>query len=207
MARAGRRRGQSETRELILSAATARFTRSGYDATSVRRIAADADVDPALVRYFFGSKENLFIEVVAAVIHPEEAIAVLADGPVSRLGERIVRYFLGLLGDVHEPGPLLGLIRSAVTVERAAALLREFLAEKMLGPIATLTGSDEAELRAALAASQLVGLAVARHAVGLKALTTAETEHLVAWVAPTLQRYYTGDAPPLTARGRAGGAD
>ncbi|MFG2016750.1 TetR/AcrR family transcriptional regulator [Actinomadura geliboluensis] len=192
---AGRRPGPSDTRALILGAATARFTSRGYEATSMRQIAADADVDPALVRYFFGTKEKLFAETAAAVIRPDRAVSILAAGPRAELGERLVRYFLGLLGDVDAPGPLLGLIRSAVTLERAAALLREFLTGQVLGPIAELAGEDEAELRAALAASQLVGLAITRYALGLPALTAAETEHLVAWVAPTLQRYYTGGAP------------
>ncbi|MGH3241147.1 MAG: TetR family transcriptional regulator [Spirillospora sp.] len=195
MSKAGRRPGPSATRAAILGAATTRFTRGGYEATSMRQIAADAEVDPALVRHFFGSKQALFTEVVAAVIRPDEAIPLLAGGPVTELGERLVRYFLGLLGDVATPGTLLGLIRSAVTVEQAAALLREFLADKVLGPIAAMIGADEADLRVALAASQLVGLAIARHALGLKALTTADTEHLIAWTAPTLQRYYTGAAP------------
>lgn len=200
MSKAGRRPGPSATRALILKVAAARFTIHGYEATSMRQIAADADVDPALVRHFFGSKEKLFTEVAASAIDLEQAFATLLAGPVSHLGERLVRYFLDLLGDVHDPGPLLGVIRSSVTAEQAATLLREFLADKVLGPIATLIGADEAELRVALAASQLVGLAVARHALGLKALTTAETDHLVAWVAPTVQRYYTGEAPAASAK-------
>jgi hypothetical protein len=108
----------------------------------------------------------------------------------------LARYFLGLLGDVDQPGPILGLIRSAVTSEHAAALMREFLAEEVLGRIAATLRSEDPDLRASLAASQLVGLAVARHAVGLRALTHADTEELVDWVAPTLQRYLTGRARP-----------
>lgn len=158
----------------------------------MRQVAVDAQVDPALVRHFFGGKEQLFAEVAASVIRPQEAVATLAAGPRDRLGERLSRYFLGLLGDLDRPGPLLGLIRSAVTSAHAATVMREFLARELLAPVAEQVRVDAPQLRTALAASQLVGLAVARYAVGLPALTRTDTEDLVGWVAPTLQRYLTG---------------
>jgi AcrR family transcriptional regulator len=195
MPRTGRRRGLPDTRGQILQAAAAHFGASGYEATTVRKVAADAGVDPALIRRFFVNKEGLFTQVAASVFRPDEAIAALLRGPRGRLGARLARYFLGLLGDVHRPGPALALIRPAVTSEHAATLMRRFLATEVLARIAAALGADHAELRAALAASQVVGLAVARSAVGLEPLVAAPAEELVAWVAPTLQRYFTGKAP------------
>jgi AcrR family transcriptional regulator len=195
MTRTGRRPGPSETRGLILRAAAAGFNARGYDATTLRGVAADAGVDPALVRRFFGSKERLFTEVAASVVRPDQSLQAVLQGPRGRLGERLARYFVGMLGDVERPGPLLGLIRAAVTNEHAATLMRRFVGGEILGRIAVELDLDQADLRAALAASQLVGLAVARYAVGLDALVAAETDALVAWVAPSLQRYLTG-APP-----------
>jgi AcrR family transcriptional regulator len=192
--RTGRRPGPTDTRAQILSAAAARFSASGYEPTTVRGVAADAGVDPALIRRFYGSKEQLFTEIAASVIRPED-IATLLGGPGADLGERLARYFLGLLGDIKQPGPLLALVRSAVTNEHAAALMRQFLAREVLGRIAVVLGVDHADLRAALAASQLVGLAVARYAVGLEALVATDSNDLVGWVAPVLQRYFTGPAP------------
>lgn len=192
MPRTGRRPGPSSTRTAIAAAAARRFTAIGYDATSLRQVAADAGVDPALVRRFFGSKEQLFTAVASALIDPERALAAVAGGPVEAAGERLLRYFLSLLGDVSQPGPLLGLVRSAVTSEHAARLLRQFLAQGLLRDIAFSLRSDPAGLGAALAASQLVGLAVARYAVQLPPLTTASTEDLVRTVAPVLQYYLTG---------------
>jgi AcrR family transcriptional regulator len=206
MPRTGRRRGMPDTRGQILQAAAAQFGASGYEATTVRKVAADAGVDPALIRRFFGNKEGLFTQVAASVLRPDEAIAALLQGPRRRLGERLARYFLGLLGDVHRPGPALSLIRPAVTSEHAAALMRRFLATEVLARIAAALGADHAELRAALAASQVVGLAVARAAVGLEPLVAAPEEELVAWVAPTLQRYFTGKAPTKAAGLVEGGA-
>ena len=192
MPRTGRRPGPSSTREQIVAAAARCFAATGYDATSVRQIAAAAGVDPALVRRFFGGKESLFTAVASALIDPQRALAAVTAGPPGRAGDRLLGYFLGLLGDVAQPGPFLGLVRSAVTSEHAAGLLRQFLAEKVLGQIAATLGADRPELRAALAASQLVGLAVARYAVRLGPLTAAGPAELSGWIGPVIQHYLTG---------------
>jgi AcrR family transcriptional regulator len=193
MPRTGRRPGRPDTRAQIVAAAARRFAESGYDATSMRQVAADAAVDPALVRRFFGGKEQLFTEVAAAVVDPASALAAVADGPPGEAGERLLRYFLGLLGEVHQPGPLLGLIRSAVTSEHAAGVLRRFLAETVLGGIAAGLDADQPELRAALVGSQLVGLAVARYAVRLGPLAAVSADELARRVGPVLQCYLTSD--------------
>ena len=197
MSRTGRRPGPSSTRAEITAAAARRFAAAGYDATSLRQVAADASVDPALVRRFFGDKEQLFTAVASALIDPERAVAAVAEGPPEAAGERLLRYFLSLLGDVSRPGPLLGVIRSAVTSEHAAGLLRRLLAEQVLREIAVSFPSGRPEFGAALAASQLVGLAVARYAVRLPPLTAADTEELVSAIAPVLQYYLTGQ--PISA--------
>jgi AcrR family transcriptional regulator len=175
-----------------VAAAARCFAAAGYDATSVRGIAAEAGVDPALARRFFGTKEQLFTEVAAAVIDPAGALAAVTGGPADAAGERLLRYFIGLFGDVGQPGPYLGLVRSAVTSEHAASLFRAFLAERVLGGIAAWLSADQPELRASLVASQLVGLAIARYAVRLAPLTAAGTDELARWVAPVLQYYLTG---------------
>lgn len=196
MARMGRRPGPSSTRDEIVAAAAARFAAAGYDATSMRQVAAAAGVDPALVRRFFGDKEGLFTAVAAALIDPEAAAAAVAAGPPGQAGERVLRYFLGLLGDIQRPGPLLGLVRSAVTSEHAAILMRRFLAGRVLGPVAAALSPERPDLRGALVASQLVGIAVTRYAVRLDPLTAATTDDLVSWVAPVLQHYLTASQIP-----------
>ncbi len=192
MVRTGRRPGPSSTREQIVTAAAARFAAAGYDATSVRQVAADAGVDPALVRRFFGDKEGLFSAVAAALIDPPAVVAAVAGGPPEAAGDRLLRYYLGLLGEVSQPGPLLGLIRAAVTSEYAAGLMRRFLAERVLSEIATALGSSQPQLRGALVASQLVGLAVTRYAVRLAPLAGAGPAELAPWIAPVIQHYLTG---------------
>ncbi|MFI7132372.1 TetR family transcriptional regulator [Nonomuraea sp. NPDC050153] len=193
--RTGRRPGTSTTRTEIVSAAARAFSARGYEATSMRQVAANAGVDPALVRRFFGGKEQLFSAVVTAAFQPERAVVTLLDGPRGSLGERLAGYVLGLLGAVDQPGPVLGLMRSAATSAHAAALIRKFLANGLLGEVTGKLGVDRPELRAALAASQLVGLVITRYAVRVDALATSGADELIAWVAPTLQRYLTGPAP------------
>ncbi|MEV4113814.1 TetR family transcriptional regulator [Nonomuraea sp. NPDC049695] len=195
MHRTGRRPGTSTTRDEIISAAAAAFTAIGYEAVSVRKVAADAGVDPALVRRFYGGKEQLFSAVVNSAFGPEQAVTMLLDGPRGKLGERLAAYVLDLLGDVQQPGPLLGLMRSAATSDHAAALIREFLANDMLGKLTQQLGVDQPELRAALAAGHLVGIAITRYAVRVDALVAADPDELIAWIAPALQRYLTGRAP------------
>lgn len=191
MARTGRRPGQTSSRTSILAAAAQCFAADGYAATSMRHVASVAGVDPALVRRFFGSKEQLFSEMAATLIVPERALAAVTDGDPDTAGERLVRYYLSLLGDATKPGPFFGLIRSAVASEHAAGLLRQLLAEQLLGKLAASLHGANPELGAALAASQLVGLAVARYAVRLDPLATAEPDDLVRWVGPVIQSYLT----------------
>src|SRR5215471_10891161 len=112
MARTGRRPGPSRTRTQLLAAAASCFAAAGYDATSLRRVAADAGVDPALVRRFFGGKEQLFTEMASVLIDPERALAAVTEGPPAAAGERLLRYFLDLLGEVGQPGPYLGPARA-----------------------------------------------------------------------------------------------
>jgi AcrR family transcriptional regulator len=192
MVRTGRRPGSTSTRASILAAAAECFAADGYDATSMRHVAAAAGVDPALVRRFFGGKEQLFSELATALIVPERAVAAVTEGAPEAAGERLLRYFLSLLGDVSHPEPFFGLIRSAVASEHAAGLLRRLLAEQVLAEIAASFRAETAELGAALAASQLVGLAIARYAVRLDPLAAAGPDDLVRWVAPVIQSYLTG---------------
>jgi hypothetical protein len=88
---------------------------------------------------------------------------------------------------------VLALIRSAVSEERAAAMLREFITEEILGRIARQLGTPDATLRTSLVASQLVGLIMSRYVLRVEPLASARAEVLVAAVGPTLQRYLTGD--------------
>jgi len=193
--RTGRRPGPNRTREAIVAAARSAFAKRGYDAVSIRAVARDARVDPALVHRFYGSKEELFVAAMELPVSPGQLVpALLAEG-VDDLGERLVRTLLELFDRPATFAPFLALIRGAVSNEHAAALLREFIAREVLGRLAAAASPDRPELRASLAGSQVVGLAMARSVVGVPPLATTDRETVVACVGPTIQRYLTGALP------------
>ena len=189
---AGRRAGTSVTREAILEAARDAFARAGYDGTSIRAVARAAGVDPALVHHFFKSKEDLFLAAVAVPIKPEAILAPLIAAGPENLGEGLARLFLGLWEDAALRLQLVAMVRSSLTSEGAAALLREFVSRQLAGRLAIALGLPQARLRATLAGSQLAGLAMVRYVVGVEPLASAPIETVVAAIAPTLQRYLTG---------------
>jgi AcrR family transcriptional regulator len=193
MSPGGRRPGNSGSREAILDAARDSFGRSGYDATSIRSIARAAGVDPALVHHFFGSKEAVFTAAMALPVDPARIIAEVLEPGHDGIGERLVRRFLSLWEAPATRVPLLGLIRSAVSHDQAAALLRQFMTSAVLGRIAAGIDRPDPELRATLCGSQLVGLAMVRYVVKVEPLASTDPEVIVRLVAPTLQRYLTGD--------------
>jgi AcrR family transcriptional regulator len=191
--RTGRRAGDSGTREAILEAARARFAEHGYDGATIRGIAADAGVDPALVHHFYGTKEKLFVAAMHFPIVPSEVIGRVAGADRELLGETIVRTILGVWEHEKTRAQSLALLRSAVTNEQAATMIRGFVTSAILNVIATVAQGDEPEYRASLVASQVLGLGIARYVVAIEPLASASAEDVVAAVAPTLQRYLTGD--------------
>jgi AcrR family transcriptional regulator len=198
--RTGRRPGKQDTREVILSAAREAFAARGYDAASVRQIAAAAGVDPALVHHYFGTKEELFTATVNFPMNPAEFVPRALAGGVDGAGERLVRTFV-TVWDSPAGAAGVALLRSAVTSELAARLIREFLLTQILRRAMTLLDIDptEAPLRAALVASQMSGLGLVRYILKVEPLASAPTETVVAAVAPNVQRYLSGDLPRLPA--------
>jgi AcrR family transcriptional regulator len=200
MPRTGRRPGAGGTGEKILAAARAHFATVGYEAGTVRGIAADAAVDPALVLHYFGSKEGVFRAAVDFPVDPADFIPRLLAPGLDGLGERLVRFFLETW-DSPAGRPLLALIRSVVASEDAAALLREFVTREVLGRLARALDVDQPQLRATLAASTLIGMAMLRYVVKLEPLASASPEVVAGWLGPAVQRYLTD--PVVTARPRA----
>lgn len=190
--RAGRRPGESGTREAILEAARGAFADLGYDRATIRAIARSAAVDPALVHHFFGTKDGLFAAAMRFPVAPSRILPQVLSGPRSRVGERVIRTFLAVWDSAEGGAAGLALLRSAVTNERAGRMLREFLSRELIGRVARETAPDAPELRASLVASQIVGLAMLRYLVPLDAVASADADRLAATVGPTVQRYLTG---------------
>jgi AcrR family transcriptional regulator len=204
VARTGRRPGEPDTRERIADAARRLFAERGFDRTSIRAVAAEAGVDPALVHHYFGTKQRLFVAATRFPFDPREAIAgLVADGPPEGLGERFVRFVISLWDRPDVRPTVTGVVRSATTDPEAAAMARRMLAEGPLLALTTAIRLPDAELRAALASSQLMGIAFARYVLAVEPLASMSPDALGAAVGPVVQRYLTGDLglPDATARG------
>ena len=191
--RAGRRPGSADTRGRILEAARAAFGERGFDGATVRDIAARAGVDPALVHHYFGTKQRMFVAAMEMPVDFAAAVPALLAGPPDGLGERFAGFVLELWDRPEVRPLLLGVVRSASTDPVAAAMLRRMLAEGPLLAVATALDRPDAALRASLAGSQLIGLAMARLVVGVEPLATADRASLARIVGPTIQRYLVGD--------------
>ena len=191
--RRGRRPGASTTRQDILDAARARFASDGFTATTIRRIAADAGVNPSLVMQFFTSKEELFAAVMSISPKSLSRFNTVFDGPDEHLGERVVRAYLEVWEGVPEDSePLMAMLRGAIVNEQAGTQLREFIQARLLEGMGTGPVDDpDAALRAGLASSMLVGLTVGRRLVGVPILANAEVETLVRLAAPAIQSVLT----------------
>ncbi|WP_371628193.1 TetR family transcriptional regulator [Streptomyces sp. NBC_00341] len=186
----GRRPGQNTTRQAVLDAARARFAADGFNATTIRKIAADAGVDAALVMRYFRSKDELFAAVMS--ISPD-ALARLAgafEGPEHSLGERVARAHLGVWeSEPKDADALLAMLRGAIANEQATAQLREFIESRLTEDVHRRVPGDDHDtaVRVALAASMLIGILVGRRVVQVPLLTGEDAESIVQRVGPALQ--------------------
>jgi AcrR family transcriptional regulator len=186
MKQRGPRPGGGQAKEQILDAARRQFGAGGYDGATMRAIAADAGVDVALVSYYFGSKSGVFIAALRLPVNPTDVIDGLLAGPREDLGERLVRRLLTVWDDPTAGAPLVGVLRS---VSSQSELLRDFLERQILVRLASAIDAPDAELRAAAAATQVLGLVLARYVLRVEPLASAGHDELVAMVGPALQRY------------------
>jgi AcrR family transcriptional regulator len=192
MSKRGRRAGTSGTREAIAGAARRKFGELGYERTTIRAIAAEAGVDPALVVHFFGSKQQLFLSVIDLPFEPEDVLPGILSGDLDTVGERVARFIVGLLETESARNVLTGMVRAAASEPEAARLLRELITGRVFAAITASLDVEEADLRASLVGSQIVGLIVARYVVGVEPLASLDPDRLVAAIGPNLQRYLVG---------------
>ena len=192
MSRRGRRRGASTTREAILTAARELFGDRGYDRATLRAIAARAGVDPALLAHYFGRKEELFAAAMRLPVSPSQVLPAARSLPAGRVGEEVVRRFLAAWDDPTQRPVLVGLLRTGLTDERGAAMVRRLVMREALEPAARLLDTPDGPLRATLVGSQLVGLALLRYVTRVEPLASAPVETVATRVGPAIERYLTG---------------
>ncbi|XVQ85557.1 TetR family transcriptional regulator [Microbispora siamensis] len=188
--RAGRRPGAADTRGEILAAARRVFAEKGFDKATIRGIAREAGVDPALVHHYFDSKEGMFVAAMRLPMDPSSALPLILSGPREEVGERLVRFILTMTADPAAREPLLGLVRTAMVNEQAVGMVREFFTTAVLGRVAEAL--DVPPLRMEAAFAQLFGVVMTRYILRFEPLASADVEEIVALLGPTMQRYLSG---------------
>jgi AcrR family transcriptional regulator len=186
MRQAGRRPGPTATRQEILAAARRLFGQRGYAGTTIRAIAAEAGVNPALVHHFFRTKEQVFVAALDFPIQPAAVLATLEDGPREEIGERAARMIVSVWRDPDSRAPMLAILRSAMTRDVSAVVTREFLSSVVLVKVSAALEVEP--LRVIGAIGQAIGVMVLRYVVGVEPLASASEDEVVALIAPTFQR-------------------
>lgn len=189
--RPGRRPGPTETREKILACARRLFAEKGYDGASLRGIAREAGVDPALVHHFFGGKQGVFVAAMRFPVDPRAVLEQFAHTPRERLGETLARVFLTVWDDPARRAPVLAMLRSAMTNEQAATMMRQFVGSALLGPVTERYRIPPIRVQAAV--GQMIGVAMLRYVLEMEPIASASPQELTAMLAPVLQRHF--DAP------------
>lgn len=185
----GRPKGTSDSRQKILDAAALEFGERGYDGATVRSIARRAGVDAALVHHYFGTKAELFTEAADVPLRPDLIVPKVLAGPQEQVGERLVREVLELVDDEDVRPRAVALLRTAIGGESGESTFVQFLRDEVLPQVASLLDAPDAELRAELVASQIMGLLVARYVLRLPPLSETLIDDLVPIIGPTIQRY------------------
>jgi AcrR family transcriptional regulator len=193
--RRGRRPGASGTREAIAEAARRCFGEAGYDRAGIRDVAQLAGVDPALVMHYFGSKQKLFVSVMALPYEPEEVLPALVRNGDGAVGERLARFIVGVLERPEQRMVLVGMVRAAAAEPDIADLVRELVSARIVAGIAAGLDVPDADARASLVASQIVGLIMARYVIRIEPLARLAPDTLVAALAPVFQHYLTDPLP------------
>ncbi|MBT8160144.1 MULTISPECIES: TetR family transcriptional regulator [Arthrobacter] len=192
--RRGRRSGGSDSRERILATARRLFAEHGFEGTSLRQVAREAEVDPAMVHHFFDGKDELFALSVELPANPAEVLSGVESVDPGQRAEAIVRAVLRLWEGPAQHG-LVAFVRGTLGSKAKTALMREMLTHAILSRItAGLPGTpEEKRMRASLVATQIVGLMLMRYVVRLDPLASASQDDVVRLVAPNVQHYLTGE--------------
>lgn len=180
-----------QTRRRILETASTLFSQKSFDAVSMRVIAKEAGVDPALISHYFGSKEGLFEAMLEQSVGVDAIAAEMFSGDVTGLGATMVRVAEQLWASEAGKG-VIAIMRRAFTDD--SQLVRQFATKALLGRLVERLPNDEdGMLRASLVATQMSGLLFARHVLRIKPLASLTADQVVALIGPAVQHYLTGE--------------
>ena len=183
------------TRGAILDAARREVAERGYNGASLRGVARRAGVDPSLVRHYFGSKSGLLTYAVRIDVDARELAEEVLRGKPNAIGRRTAKVVLDLWDDPRTAMMSLARLSGALSDEDVARSVREDFIAAFFGALAQKVSPDRPQLRASLAASQVVGIALLRYLVADPVLAGTTQRELVRLIGRTVQRYLTEPLP------------
>jgi AcrR family transcriptional regulator len=193
----GRRPGSPDTRAAILDVARRRFLEDGYHTVTLRSVAAEAEVDIALISYYFGSKKGLFGAALALGANPAEVLArVVEEGDLSTFPERVVRQVVAVWDDPVTGPPLIAMLKSAIDDDSVGELVRQAVGREIVDRIATLVPGRAARQRAASFTTVIAGLIVTRHLLRLEPIASMTADDVVRFVSPQVRQALRGPGRP-----------
>ena len=195
-ARGRRPLGSPDAREAMLGAARELFAELGFERTTMRAVAARADVDPALIYHYFRDKEGLLAAAIELPVDPA-ALFTGVGGDPGRAGEELVRRVVTLWEQHPEIRErMIAILRTGLSHDHAAQAVRDLLSANLLAALGEVLASDQRELRTGLIGSQIGGLMLARYVLKVPGAADASPEDLVRAVGPVVQHYLTGQISP-----------
>ena len=186
----GRRQGETNAKEDIILAAQNLFALSGYEKATIRSIAKEAKVDPALINHYFKSKQELFIESMLPLFDGPKLLQKALDGPDDEIGLRLSRLFIFLISNERTKSLIIGIIRSSTTDEQAAKMMNIFITENVASIVKQKIKGNDASVISNLIGSQFVGIVLAREIIKVEPLASLSEDDLMKYLAPKLQIYF-----------------
>ena len=195
--RYGRKPEGRPTREGILRSAAKQFAERGYHGATIRTIALDAQVDAALIHYFFGTKEELFAAAMGDAFQVAEILQEVSEPGPGMVGWRLLRSLLQMWDDPSAREPLLAVLRSVVADDGTARIVRDCVATQAIAYIVKTHTNSQHELRTALISSHIFGILVARYVLRIEPLAGLSAEQAAAMLAPALDGCLAENLPSV----------
>ncbi|MBV9337812.1 MAG: TetR family transcriptional regulator [Solirubrobacterales bacterium] len=189
--RRGRPPRATDARERIRDAAREQFLAGGYHAVTMRSIAAQAEVDVALVSYYFGSKQGVFGAAMALPITPAEVIADELEGDMDTFAERLLARVLALWDDPQSGAPLAALASMALGDPKIRQLVSEAISREVVARLAAALDGPEREERASAFCTIISGVVFSRYLLAMEQFTALDADDVVRLMAPSLQPLIT----------------
>ena len=183
----GRRPGQPDLRERIREAARDRFLAAGYQAVTMRSIAATAGVDVALVSYYFGSKQGVFSAAMSLTVSPADVVTFALAGDLDTLAPRLLAMLLGIWDDPVSGAPLRTIITAAASEPDVNRLVSEVVASEIVARLADRLPGPAALQRAAAFCTQMAGVVFSRYLLRVEPVASMPVDDVVRHLAPSLQ--------------------